>query len=126
MWCKCFHCHSSKRSSGQSTCHHQVNDLIWRALRRADIPTMKELTGYLRGDGKRPDGFTLVPWQGMQCLTRDATMMDIFASSYISSTSSMPGVAAEAAAMRKLSKNSSINQIQFHSGCFEDHGTNAS
>ena len=52
---------ASKRSAGRSTRHQQLNDLIWCALKRADISSTKELTGLLRGDGKRPDGRTLVP-----------------------------------------------------------------
>ena len=50
-----------KSSAGSSTRHQQLNDLIWRVLKRADIPSTKEPTGLLRGDGKRPDGLTLVP-----------------------------------------------------------------
>ena len=50
-----------KYSAGRSTRHQQLNDLIWRALKRADIPSTKEPNGLLRGDGKRPDGLTLVP-----------------------------------------------------------------
>ena len=33
------------------------------ALKRADVPSTKEPAGLLRGDRKRPDGLTLVPWQ---------------------------------------------------------------
>ena len=43
-----------------SAAAEELNDLIWRALKRADIPSTKEPTGLLRGDGKRPDGLTLV------------------------------------------------------------------
>ena len=74
-------------------------------------PATKETTGLLRGDGKRPDGLTLVPWQSGQCLTWDTTVVDTFASSYVASTSSTPGAAAEAAATRKLSKYSTSRQI---------------
>ena len=81
-----------------------------RALRRANIPATKEPTGLLRGDGKLPDGLSLVPWQSRRRLTWDAAVVDTFASSYISSTSTTPGGAAEAAATRKSSKYSSINQ----------------
>ena len=52
-----------KRSAGRSTRHQQLNDLIWRTLKRADIPSTKEPIGLLRGDEKRSDGLTLVPWQ---------------------------------------------------------------
>ena len=48
-----------KRTTGRLTRHQQLNDLIWRALKRADITSTKEPTGLLRGDEKRPDGLTL-------------------------------------------------------------------
>ena len=34
-----------KRSAGRSTRHQQLNDLIWRALKRANISSTKEPTG---------------------------------------------------------------------------------
>ena len=43
--------------------HQQINDLVWRALRRAGTPSIKEPSGLLPGDDKCPDGLTLVPWQ---------------------------------------------------------------
>ena len=58
-----------KRSAGRSTRHQQLNDLISCAHKREDSPSTKEPTGLLRGDGKRPDGLTLVPWQAGKCLT---------------------------------------------------------
>jgi len=42
---------------------HQQLDLVYRALRRADIPAAKEPAGLVRMDGKRPDGLTLIHWQ---------------------------------------------------------------
>ena len=60
---------SCKQSAGRATRHQQLNDLIDRALRKADIPAIKEPTGLDRTDGKRPDGLTLVPWQSGRCLT---------------------------------------------------------
>ena len=97
-----------KRSAGRSTRHQQLNDLIWRELKRADIPSTKEPTGLLRGDGKRPDGLTLVPWQAGKCLTWDATVVDTLASSYVSVTATRVGGAADAAAERKSLKYASI------------------
>ena len=46
----------------------------------------------------------LVPWQNGWCLTRDATVVDSLAPSYLSATSSLQGSAAEAAAVCKRSK----------------------
>ena len=62
----------------------------------------------LRDAGKRPDGLALVPWQNSRCLTWDATVVDSLAPSYLSTTSSLPGSAAEAATVRKRSKYAAI------------------
>ena len=97
-----------KRSAGRSSHHNQVNDLIWRTLKRIDVPVIKEPSGLLRDDGKRPDGLTLVPWQNGRCLTWNATVVDSLAPPYLSATSSLPGSAAEAAATRKRSKYAAI------------------
>ena len=67
---------SCKRSSGRSTRHQQINDAIWTALRRVDVPSTKEPAGLLRGDEKCPDGLTLVPWQSERSLTWVVTVMD--------------------------------------------------
>ena len=91
-----------------SSRHHEVNDLIWRSLKRCDVPATKEPSGLFRDDGKRPDGLTLVPWQNGRCLTCDATVVDSLAASYLSATSSLPGSAAETAAARKISKYAAI------------------
>ena len=50
------------RRSGRSTRHQQINDAIWKALKRADVPSTKEPAGLLRDDEKRSNGLTLVPW----------------------------------------------------------------
>ena len=38
---------SCKRSGGRSMRHQQINDLVWRALRRAEISSVKEPSGLL-------------------------------------------------------------------------------
>ena len=99
---------SCKWSARRSTRHHQISDLIWRAVKRAAVPASKQPSGLLRDDEKRPDGLTLVAWQNGRCLTWDATVMNSLASSYLSATSSLPGSAAEAAAVRERSKYAAI------------------
>jgi len=42
--------------------HSAINGIIARAFRLAETPVALEPCGLLRGDGKRPDGVTLVPW----------------------------------------------------------------
>ena len=66
----------------------------------------------IRGDGKRPDGLTLVPWQNERSLTWDVTVVNTLASSYTPTTSVTSCGAAEAAATRKRAKYADI--IQSH------------
>jgi len=55
---KGLHGLSCKGGTDRSARHHALNDLLWRALSKADIPAVKEPSGLLRTDGKRPDGVT--------------------------------------------------------------------
>ena len=77
---------------------------------KADIPALKEPSGLLRTDGKRPDGVTLLPWKQGKCATWDVTVSDTLAQSYVHETVQTPGAAAEAAAERKRNKYSSLSQ----------------
>ena len=99
---------SCRRSAGRAARHQQVNDLVYRALRRADVPAIKEPAGLARSDGKRPDGLTLIPWQGGRCLTWDVTIVDTCAASYVDANASAAGAAAEAAAIRKTAKYGTV------------------
>ena len=103
--------------------HQQINDLAWRALTRANIPAIKEPTGLLRSDGKRPDGLTQIPWQAGKCLTWDVTIADTLAASYLASTSLTAGSAAETAATKKIAKYTDLSQSHiFCSLAFESLG----
>ena len=42
--------------------------LVWRALGKVNIPSVKEPSGLSRSDGKRPDGLTLIPWKNGMCV----------------------------------------------------------
>ena len=63
-------------------------DLVWRALRRANVHAVKEPVGLLRSDGKRPDGLMQIPWQAGKCMSWDVTVTDTLAESYLLATSS--------------------------------------
>ena len=99
-----------RRSAGRTTRHHALNDLIWRALGRANVPAVKEPVGLLRSDGKRPDGLTQIPWQSGKFMTWNVTVTDTLAESYLLATSSAAGAAAEGAAERKELKYQSLVQ----------------
>ena len=95
---------SCKRSTARSTCHQQLNYLIWRALKRANIPSIKV-----------PHGLPFAPWQEGICLAWDVTVVDTLASSYVSVSATRDGRAAEAAAERKSLKYALI--INTHISC---------
>ena len=101
---KGIHSLSCKRSSGRASRHHNLNDIIWRALSRANVPALKEPPGLFRSDGKRPDGLTLIPWRGGKCMAWDVTVTDTLAKSYLNRTTLSAGGAAELAATKKSDK----------------------
>ena len=93
-----------RKAMGRSMRHHTINDIIWRALLKADVPSVKEPTGLFRSDGKRPDGATLIPWTGGRYLAWDATVVHTCAASYITPPASLTGPASVQAANRKIQK----------------------
>jgi len=81
-----------------------LNEIVYRALIRADIPATREPVGLNRSDGKRPDGLTLIPWSRGRMLTWDVTVTDTLAASNLHNTVYMTGAAAEASAAAKSRK----------------------
>ena len=104
------HAFSCKRSAGRIQRHNYINDVIWRALRKAGVFSTKEPQGLVRGDGKRPDGLTLMPWQSGRCATWDVTVVDTLGAAYLSQSAITAASAAETAATRKRSKYAAIEQ----------------
>ena len=56
-----------------------MNDIIWRAIKRAQVPAVKEPVSLTLEDNKRPDGTTLLPWAKGKPLTWDVTVPDTYA-----------------------------------------------
>ena len=81
-----------------------INDIIWRAIKRAKIPTHKESTELIMQKGKRPDGATLIPWSRGKALAWDVTIPDTYAASHLQSTTLEAGWAAIHAAEKKCTK----------------------
>ena len=90
-----------KHASGRFARHHALNDTISRALVSNAIPALKETAGLSRSDGIRPDGLTLIPWQGGRPLVWDVTVATTVADSYFSASATLAGAATETAATRK-------------------------
>ena len=104
-----LHAMVCKKAPGKHARHHVLNDIIWRAFGTASIPAVKEPSGLCRNDGKRPDGLTLIPWQGGKPLVWDATVVTPLASSYVDRAATGAGVVSDLAADRKLDKYSSLS-----------------
>ena len=81
-----------------------MNDILWRSIKRAQIPAVKEPVSLIRQDDKRPDGVTLLPWARGKPLAWDITVPDTYAESYLQNTACRPGAAADKAAANKSSK----------------------
>jgi hypothetical protein len=99
---------SCRRSAGRHLRHRLANDVIVRAFRSADTPAELEPLGLLRGDGKRPDGATLIPWTRGRCLLWDFTCPDTLAPSHLNHSVMAAGSAAQVAESNKRAKYSNF------------------
>ena len=111
---------SCRTSAGRSARHFMLNDIIFRALASAGIPSVKEPVGlgsYVDEGGVekglRPEGLTLIPWSSGRCLAWDATVSDTLVPSYLPLSIHSAGAVAEAAAYRKRRKYSSISGTHY-------------
>jgi len=90
-----------RRSGPRHQRHSQLNDILWRAFKRAAIPAAKEPAGLSRDDGKSPHGVTLLPWAQGKPLAWDVTVPDTYADSHLADTATTAGAAADKAANNK-------------------------
>ena len=100
---------SCTRSAGRSSRHRQINDIVYRALVRAQIGATKEPMGLIPNSNLRPDGVTGIPWRQGKCLVWDATVSDTLAASHLQNTSVVAGSAAKQAAVFKCQKYSTLS-----------------
>ena len=93
----------------QEECAAQMNDFAWRAVKKAQYPTVKELAGLARTDGKRPDEATLIPWTRGKPIAWDVTIPDAYARSFIDDTAARATAAADRTAANKIAKYTELN-----------------
>lgn len=111
-FCKCknlvseygLHGLSCRFSFGRFSRHHEVNDLIKKALISAEIPAILEPVGTSRDDGKRPDGMSLIPWCSGRPVVWDFTCVDTLAPSHVLLCSKKAGSAACFGETNKMKK----------------------
>ena len=108
-----YHGLSCKRGSGRIMRHNELNDIICRALSKAELYPKKEPSGLSRQDGKRPDGVTRIPWNSGRYAVWDVTVINTMAASYVHSTAIASGSAAEFAATNKCKKYSELSSEYF-------------
>ena len=53
---------NNNNSAPRQQRHSHMNDIIWRAIKRAQVLAVKEPVSLTLEDNKRPDGTTLLPW----------------------------------------------------------------
>ena len=117
------HALTCRLSAGRLPRHTALNDVIKRALQSAGIPSILEPTGVDRGDGKRPDGMTIFPFKDGKSLVWDATCVNTFAASYLSSAAATAGAAAKDAETRKDRKYECLfSRFNFQPVAFETAG----
>ena len=107
-----------RRSARRQQRHSQMNDMLWRAIKREQIPAMKEPAGLLRRDDKRPDGATLIPLAKGKLKPWDVTIPDTSTESHLSSTASTAaeqGAAAKQAADNKTAKYQGLEKTHLFS-----------
>jgi len=80
------------------------NDIIWRAMKRAQLPAVKEPVGLIRQDGKRPDGTTILPWSRGKPLAWHVAVPDTYADDHVGNTAMEKGASAILAATNKTKK----------------------
>jgi len=104
--------------------HSQLNDIVWRAIQKAQIPTVKEPVGLMLEDGKRPDGATITPWSRGKPLAWDVTVPDTYAQSYLNRSAQNVGAAASQAADNKTAKYNGLSHTHiFYPVVIETAGT---
>ena len=106
-----LHVLSCRKSAARHERRSHLNDLVWRAIKGAQILSVKETLGLCRDDRNRPDGVTLIPWLRGKILAWDVTVVDTFTQSHTGNTSSLARAAANHAATLKTSKYTNINNM---------------
>ena len=54
-----LHAFVCRRVPSRTIRHWALNDIVWCAFTSANVPAIKEPAGFVRTDGRRPDGLSL-------------------------------------------------------------------
>jgi len=82
---------------------HNVTSAV-KKMTHFVVPSVKELSGLVRVDGKRLDGSTLIPWHAGKAMAWDVTAVNTLTESYITLSASPDGAAEHVAHGQKICK----------------------
>ena len=99
-----YHLLSCKFNEGRHLRHAALNDIICRALKSAGVPSILEPVGLDRGDGRKPDGITVIAFSRGKSLCWDATCVNTFRESAVNDSAIRAGHAAPKAENAKRTK----------------------
>ena len=102
------HSLSCRKSEGHHYRHTAVNDILYRTLGSAHIPSGLEPSDLNHSDGKQSEGITMIPWKNRKLLVWDVACSDTLTPSYHCHAASSTGAVANLAEERKSSKYSSL------------------
>ncbi|ESO01930.1 hypothetical protein HELRODRAFT_161132 [Helobdella robusta] len=118
-----YHGLSGRLGPGRQAPHSAMNDFLVRCFQRANIPTIKEPTGFMEEGSLRPDGYTISPWAQKRSLAWDVTFPHTMAKRYINLISQEAGAAALRAADFNKSKYAALAESKiFQPVCIETFG----
>ena len=129
--CKCgknadefgYHLLSCRFGEGHHPRHTAINEIVCRALKVSGVPSVLEPVGLDRGDGKRPDGISIFPFNQGKSICWDATCMNTFSETSIINSAVEPGSAAKLAETSKRQKYPDLVQrFQFEPIAIETMG----
>lgn len=119
-----LHALSCNKTKGKYYRHTDINKLFGMAFTAASCPNDLEPYGLSRRNGKRPDGLTSFPWKNGKFLIWDVTIVDTVAATYLNSTSTASGAAADQAERNKHNEYIDLkNQYHFTPLAFETFGS---
>lgn len=118
-----YHLLSCRLNAGRFPRHASLNDVVWRALRTAGIPSVLEPVGLDRGDGRRPDGISIFPFRNGKCLCWDATCVNTYTEAGVYKSAVVPSsVAAEAENLKRHKYQSLTDRFLFEPLAIETSG----
>ena len=91
-----------------------MNDILWKAVKRVQIPATKEPAKFVLQNRKRPDGSTLLQWSRGKPMVWDVTVPDTYAKSRIDNTATEAGAVANQAAANKIAKYDELATMHAH------------